>query len=889
MAQTVCDIQFVLPACSTSAQTDTVTPDGAIAVLATASGVATIKYYLIAINAGGGGGGGGSDFDYDTQGQTSGVFSGLVYGSYRVIARNSNSCKAEADFTVALSDDLTYGIRFTNRYYGFRENGYTPAYWKIDIKNRNYSGPTEEVKMSFSVIQGVAGVEDPFQTIFPSAVNVELLADTDGQFEELYTEDDREFMVVIYLHDGSDWDVWWVGYGVTGEYSAPYDTLNNTPITFRAADMLENLRQIPFGNENGDFPQVRMSIMDGILMALQRTDIELDIYEGIQYVIDGVSNTFDETSAVEEAYFDPLIYFNNGEAESCYDVLDSLLKCMSARLYQAEGRWNIESVTMKSGGTFNVRTRDFDGEETGAGYLETEPRLLVRKSGAPGERLVFQDRTQAHKIAQTYGNIDVIFDYGMKESNNILVASDFEDVDAANGQFVGWSFDDFNSFADITPSQVTVGEREKVLQLDFRQTGTGTHTIQGILAAQTVELVAPVDPYVLNVSFDVRGFANNTDAYLYFDYRVYLEVSGTKYYLQPTFYGALDSTTVFTLNNQTPASDDDGFIRKYIEHDTWTTVELNITGFTASGQAGTLGIDYVVYSNGVFDVDTIDDPAGLRDVVTTGAAIQRHANRRRVHYTSGGADSIYQYELVPGDDADDSPNVVRPDDYASNSPWYYVWKLLSRIPPVDQGTEPHITPWCQFIQFHNVVVKYLPDNTIPDESTTYSAIVNGQTRQDLEFIIRHADIPTDHNYQNISRGWLSFSDGTPTNGRWKLRPATAGPNTQRRPLIQRVSTHLRGQYIARRWKETGTFSTMRKVPSFFNTFYEVRTGKVFVPLYMRVDSKNASCDIEMIEVIQGTAIADSGVIDPVNPDIPIEPPPEEAGRIHVAAFATAFY
>lgn len=876
MAQTVCDIQFFLPSCFTTAQTNTVTPDGAIAVFATASGVATIKYYLITINAGGGGGGGGSDFDYDTQGQTSGVFSGLVAGSYRVIARNSNSCKAQADFTVALSDDLIYGIRFTNRYYGLRENGYTPAYWKIDIKKRNYSGTTDEVQMKFALVQGVAGIEDPFQTIFPSAVEVELLAQTDGQFEELYTEDDREFMVVVYLHNGSDWDVWWAGYGVTGEYSAPYDTQNNTPITFRAADMLENLRQIPFGNENEVFPQLRMSIMDGILMALQRTDIELDIYEGIQYVIDGVSNTFDETSAVEEAYFDPLTYFNNGEAESCYDVLDSLLKSMSARLYQAEGRWNIESVTMKSGGTFNVRTRDFDGEETDAGYLETEPRLLVRKSGAPGERLVFQDRTQAHKISQTYGDIDVIYEYGLKEEQS-LTNADFVAVDEETGQYKDWEISS-NTLTQIVSSESVAGEDIHALKIQFDAEGEGQEVT---IISAPIPLVETTEPYKLEFSFDVKAIPY-IGTYTFFDLAI--SVSG----------GSPDDYHVMGIKplggEGANAFLDDSFVSDYLIEDEYLRFYADQVGNWQSfslfvvvdpviaipgGVSGDLQLKFRVGENPIYDHADI---TALKAEVTDDQVIRLFDTRRRVAEGS----RINEYKLVAGSDSESLPDIVRPTDYDIGSP--YVWKLQTSF-----TTPSGVTALANTFRIKNVVTKYLPDQAQPDESETYAAIVNSQTRQSLDVTIRHGDLPADHNYQNFSRGWLSFSDGTPTNGRWKLRPATAGPNTQRRPLIQRVSTHLRGQYIARRWKETGAFSTMRKVPSFFNTFYEVRTGKVFVPLYMRVDSKNASCDIEMIEVIQGTAIADSGVIDPVNPDIPIEPPPEEAGRIHVAAFATAFY
>lgn len=877
MATETCDIAFYLPQCFVANESIPGAVDGAITVFATGDSGGTKKYNL------------GADFTYATQGQTSGSFTNLVAGTYTVYARSSGSCMAVIQLTVGL--DYAYNPRFTNRYYGHAEDGGTSDhYWRWDIEKRDYVGAVEEVKGKFSITWGQQGSEDPFKTIIPSACSIEVLSETDEQFLELYTGDEREFKVIIYKWDGADWAVWWMGYALTGQYFAPYDQETNYTVSVVAADMLEGLREIPYGNADGTFPQTRITIMEGILLALQRTEIELDVYEGIQLVITGVTNSFDATSMAETAYFDPSIYYNDGEAESCYDVLDSLLRTFWSRIYQAEGRWNIETITQKSGGTFNVRTRDLAGAVTGAGYLETEPRLLVRKSDATSPRLCFQGRTQGMKISETFGTIRINYDYGLEEENNLLLRSDFEDVDAENGQFAdGWQYTPGSStiMGDDTTSRVITVVRDKVsrqvLEIAFRQTGIGTYIQEGKLSAAPIAISAASDPYYLNLTFDIFPKSYNPEAYIYFDVKLSINVGGTLYYVSPILFDDIRTdVSAFLIT----ADGDPGYIRRYVNPGVWSTIDFTIR--LANGAdlnlTGTIAFDIQFYTNKPYDVE---EYAGLAALSTASDfVIQNHGNKRRMHQTDGGLDSVLQYSLVQGVDIDDYPNVIRPGDYGSQA-IHFVWKLDSTIAPDNQGTEPHVTPWMQSILVDNVVIQYLPNGEEPEGSETTISILNKSTKHDLEVNMRHGDDPG-ANLRLVTRGWLSFDDLTQIIN-WKIRPASGGLGTTVARLLKQAANAYRGQYNARRWKQTGTYSTMQVVPSFFNTFYEVRTGKVYLPTYLMVDSENSSCDSEQIEVISGLAIIDEGqVIDPVTPPDPIEPPAPEAGRVHVEAFAEAF-
>lgn len=875
MATETCDIAFYLPSCTVVNETSPGAANGSITVFASGVTGSTKKYNIVPVGT-------NSDFDYATQGQTSGTFSNLVAGTYTVSARSSSSCMAAMPMTVGR--DSSYSIRFTNQYYSLGPSN-TRARWKFDILKRDYTGLSYNVPGRAFVTWGEQGSEDPFQTIVPSRCTLELTSRTDEEFLELYTTDEREFIVKLYKHNGSDWVLWWQGYILTGQYVAPYNLKTNYTVTIIAADMLENLKEIPFGNADGTFPLTRITIMEGILLALQRTDIELDVYEGIQLLITGVDTLWDETTAVELAYFDPAVYNQGDEPESCYEVLDSLLRCMWSRIYQGDGRWNIESITLKSGGEFNVRTRDFFGDQTGAGYTATSPRLAVRKASVPGPRLVFAEQTQMMKIAETYGSVTVVYNYSLEDENNILVKSDFVDIDIDNGQLDGWAIDD--STATLITSEIvtTTDGGESYSSLKFTSSGGGiTYTETVVVTSDAVELADPGVNYTMRVSFEVFMEPYDPTVYTYFDYAVGMfdtDLPGDVYVLS-----TVDTDTGHRGIGAPGAGEliSSKWNRVYVDNaNAWTKVSFDTTVEQSGGfQSGDLQVSFRFGMNPTYD--HVSQAALQAETTLNIISIQTFDNRRRVKGEGGQTGFILFYELEAGTAATSYPDVVRPTDYGGSNT--FVWNLKRKIFDIN------VTPifretWFNAGTIRNVVVQYLPLGQQPEATGTTASVVNTNTKHNLDVNLRHGNMPEDsENYRNITKSWLSFSSGTAIST-WTPRNGGIGGGPQT-SLQTQVATAYRGQYNARRWKLSGTWDTQQVVPSFFNTFLEVRTGKVYLPTYLMVDTKDAKSDVEMIEVLAGAPITDTGIINPASPPVPIEPPPPEADRIHVDAFADAF-
>lgn len=879
MASEYCDIAFFIPACMVFPESSPGAADGAITVLATSTTSGTKKYKIVSVTTGAGGGGSG-DFDYNTDGDPSGLFTGLTAGTYRIMARVSNSCGTTIDLTVTQATQ--YNLRFFNQYYDTQ-----PAQvnlWRWEIHKQDYAGDPVQAQGTCSIVWGKQGDgdEDPFTAIISSSCNIDLLSETDEQYEELSTNYEREFIVKVFLN-GS---LYWYGYLLTGQGTEPYAQLRNYPVTVVAADMLQNLSEISFGNRSGEFPQTRITIMDAILMCLHQTDIELDVYEGIQLVVDGVSDSFDETSMAETVYFDPLVYFDD-EAASCYDVLDSILRNFWSRIYQANGKWFIETVTQKGGGTMNYRTRDFQGEVTGAGYIETEPRLMIRKSSSPGPRLVFAEQTQERKLTETFGRITIIHDFGIKDQNNILVNGNFVNVDIDNGQLEGWQID-YTTAPFIGVEIVTTTDAGATYDsLKFTSTGVGITSTEIVTVDSTpIHLADPGLDYVIRISFEVLMGPFEPQVYTYFDYSVRMldsDLPGDVYVL-----AEIDPDTGLRRIGSPGSGDliDNEWIRVYVDDpNKWTKIQLEtVVRQVGSFQSGDFQIRLRFGMNPTYDYATA---AELENETTLNiTSTQTFNNRRKIKGEGTQTGYVLLYELEVSDDTASYPEVIEPDDFggSNNFKWILKKKVLDiNVTPVFRET------WFNTAIARNVKVEYLPDGDSPEEESSYPSIVETRIRHDKEVTIKHADIVGDQNYQVISRGWLSYEDGTPTGSDWKVRPSGGGGMTQK-TLITQMGNAYRGQFAptARRRKLSGQFDDRQCIPSLFNSFFEIRKGKIFLPYYLEVFTKEALADWQGLEVLAGSPITDSGIIDPANPAVPIEPPDPAAGRVHTAAFAVAF-
>lgn len=197
---------------------------------------------------------------------------------------------------------------------------------------------TEQFVEKGSPILTWNGDDDNFQTIMTSEFNFNMLSENaeDAKFYDLFTGDESRFKVEIY--DEND-QLFWSGFLLPDEYSEPYKN-GAFFVNFTATDGLGLLKNKPFNFYNYD---EEVSVVRIVAMCLQQTNLFQDIHlaEALQ-----MSTKYWDSVLLKISNFRSESNFSGGfnqvdetEYDSCYDVLEKVLKAIGCTLFNYAGKW----------------------------------------------------------------------------------------------------------------------------------------------------------------------------------------------------------------------------------------------------------------------------------------------------------------------------------------------------------------------------------------------------------------------------------------------------------------------------------------------------------------------------------------------------------------------
>lgn len=231
------------------------------------------------------------------------------------------------------------------------------------------------------------GSDDNFQTIMTSELNFNMLSDgaQDGRYLDLFTGDESRYMVKVEKVAGVDasarYYLLWQGFLLPDQYSEPYDNVNFF-VNFTATDCLGILKDHLFNMLPYDYNETVVRI---IAMCLKRTNLYQDIYVSEAFKLETVewrnvflsSSNFRGEGELGEQLQDLTDY------DSCYDVLDKILKALGSTLFSYGGNWYIVGWNKKHLVLDSFKVYDFHGnykstqqqvkEFHGAAYFDEQP------------------------------------------------------------------------------------------------------------------------------------------------------------------------------------------------------------------------------------------------------------------------------------------------------------------------------------------------------------------------------------------------------------------------------------------------------------------------------------------------------------------------------------
>lgn len=814
----VCDLEISSTYSVTKASGPS-TADGSFTVSATSSN-GTPKFSL------------NSSFDYTTDGTASpATFSSRFAGTYTVYCKDSLGCLDTIIIEIGVS--TTYGVRWRLEY----DDDLNANTSRIDILERDYSGSVTEIKGAGNPfeLEYKGDINNPYKAIVPSVATIGLMCTSSGQFEDIFTSDDRKYLVKFYKNTGSGLTLKWTGYCIPELYEEPY-LFEPFPLTINATDGLAELSSQDFLDENENRYKGNLSSLSIIASALKTTGLEINIRSAVN-IFDASMNTTVDDDPLDQAYVDTRIFYNDQkEPLDLNFVVTAVLEPFGARLFQSQGVWWIQRIEYSV--TTNVIYREYDFEGT---YItnDTLNPILYLKASDQTNRVCWRDSSQRRGFNPQYGTF--VITHNLAFDGNIIDEGGFEEEDLetdsdGNQFFKNWRF--------------LIGQTSETFGFEALPDGTGcfftkfsefTNT-QNDSKLYTIDIPISVlggtfgvgDYFKIQFDVNVIPYNNVPWIRMAWQLRFTNNTTGDYYEMRPAFGDRQD----YEINEEV-------INEIYIEeYNTFKTKDLGF--FVPPVTADDATIRFTLRFHNHYGRDysgdrTVDaDYNGMRALATVDLPTDY-----RLYFGDTAVVSTSYYKLVGTSDAESRPEVIEQDDYNSmTNP--RKWVLQEDI-FIGYGTS-----LVQKIQFDNVQIAFFPfisdvngsGNIKPPEKVTHEREVNSLVKPKFEKPIYLGDVPVFNNAHLVYKGFFKLSDDSPTT-LWTRQGVT-----ESRELLEILLGDYSAQMSLPVRKLTGAMLTDTFI-DYINFVSDVRDDNRYINTYFFMSDFACSYNMNLINVVAG--------------------------------------
>ena len=265
-----------------------------------------------------------------------------VLDTIEVLINSNNSIVStgETDTNITLlvsdvSDEELLGLR-----YFFQYTNVVNDVFLCEIYKKNYTGTSAEIHGKATLEKG--SVTDHLDSIRGTGLSLELEASTEVTLEDLYTQNEQDFIVKFYKNSKVLFRGFLKPDGVFQSF-----VRDVWIISLDCVDGLGALSNLSFVQETGFRFIGKMKASDIVYYCLKRTGISMPINTSINTLYDGLTYT-DNLDILTKIQLNADRFFkNDGQTTdnstlmSCEEVLKSVLDIFCACITQENGEWYI--------------------------------------------------------------------------------------------------------------------------------------------------------------------------------------------------------------------------------------------------------------------------------------------------------------------------------------------------------------------------------------------------------------------------------------------------------------------------------------------------------------------------------------------------------------------
>jgi len=323
---------------------------------------------------------------------------------------------------------MNYSQKYYFTFYSDRDtriiNG-TPDEYSCDISQLDYAGSATEIQAQQNPIQinYQNTSSNKLEAIIGSECTLNLIATEDFELEDLYTENEREFLVEIFRNGTLIWSGFIIPDGCQESFTfAPY------VISVNAVDGLGLLKNLSYVQNDGNFYLGKQSFIEVIEACLVRLDAPSLVLNTCVNIYETSMTQGDSYDPLDMAYVNAERYLKDDQFTpmNCEDVLRSILEEWTAVMIQSGGEWYIYRPTELAVDGDLVFRRYLDGYRIYDQPTVTENLDLVL--GGESEGIIaapyFHINTDQMKmIDRPYKNASMSYLYGKIENTDEMLAN----------------------------------------------------------------------------------------------------------------------------------------------------------------------------------------------------------------------------------------------------------------------------------------------------------------------------------------------------------------------------------------------------------------------------------------------------------------------------------